>query len=159
MPLILLALTLFPAWGADFYVKSLKAPLLPEAKNGVPPLSQLERGTKVEAGKPAGSFVAVKAAGQSGFINKLFLTDRPPEAKGSLLQQDIDISTKARRRASGFTSAAAARGLKEDSDEIFKTLGDDADGGAVKKVEAWTVAEAPAATFLSDPEAVLEGAP
>jgi len=159
MPFLLTMLALFPAWGADFYVKSLKAPLLPEARNGVPPIIQLERGTKVEAGKQEGPFTAVKVAGQSGFVNKLFLTDRPPEAKSSLLKQEIDISTKARRRASGFTSAAAARGLKEDSDAIFKTLGDDADGAAVKKVEAWNVAEAAAADFLGNPDAAIETTP
>ncbi len=140
----------FPTWGAEFFIKSLKAPLLKEAKNGSEPLTTLERGTKVDGGSPEGAFVAVTASGAKGFINKLFLSDKPLAEKASLLNQDVDISSKARKRASGFTSAAAARGLKEDSDQIFKNLGKEANATEFKKLETFLVSDKDGLEFIQD---------
>ncbi len=145
---VLMVLTTLSS-GADFYIKSLKAPLLEEAKNGSKTLVILERSTQVEGLQSQGSFVHVKTKEKQGFINKMFLSDKAIEGKNSLLGQDVDISSKARKRASGFTSAAAARGLKEDSDEVFKSLGD-ANFEDLKKMEALAVKENEAVNFLMD---------
>lgn len=150
MPAALLAFLFLGSttWAADHFVKSLKAPMLSEAKNGSKTLQTLERGAKVEGTGQEGSFIKAKASGKEGYINKLFLSDKPVEGKTSMLNQDIDISSKARKRASGFTSAAAARGLKEDSDEVFKALGD-ADPVALKKMETFHVKEARGVSFVT----------
>lgn len=120
----------------DIYIKSLKAPLLKEGKVGAPVMTTLDRGTKLEEVKMEDKFSQVKSGSEIGFVNQLFLSSTPPAGQsGSLLNQDVDITSKARKRASGFTSAAAARGLKEDSDDIFQALGDE-DGARLKEMEA-----------------------
>ncbi|MFZ4713650.1 MAG: hypothetical protein ACOYL6_08065 [Bacteriovoracaceae bacterium] len=132
------------------YIKSLKAPLLKEAKMGSTTITILERGAQVEEVKQSDKFVEVKNGSSTGFVNNLFLTsDAPSQKKESLLEKDVDISTKARKRASGFTSAAAARGLKEDSDDIFQYLGE-ADGARLKEMEALHIEASVGVAFLSE---------
>lgn len=132
----------------DLFVKSLKAPLLKEGKVGAAVITTLDRGTKLEEVKIADKFTQVKSGAEIGFINQLFLSQTPlPGQKDSLLNQDVDISSKARKRASGFTSAAAARGLKEDSDDIFQALGEE-DGARLKEMEALFVESSIGETFL-----------
>jgi len=103
-----------------FYIKSLKAPLLDQADPKAKIKLAIERGIEVKSIKIEDLFVKVNFNNQDGYINKLFLSSTPVINKSSLLNENVDITSKARKRASGFTSAAAARGLKEDSDEIFK---------------------------------------
>lgn len=132
----------------ELYIKSLKAPLLKEAKVGSATLATLERGAKLEEVKVVDKFTQVKSDSGEGFVNQLFLSTTPlPGQKESLLNQDVDISSKARKRASGFTSAAAARGLKEDSDDIFQALGEE-DGARLKEMEALYVEASIGETFL-----------
>ena len=59
-------------------------------------------------------FVKVSVDGKEGYVNKLFLSDKPPSSKISFVK-DIDVITsiKARARASSFTQTAAARGFSE----------------------------------------------
>ena len=137
-------------FSADLFIKSLKAPLLKEAKNGAETLATLERGTKVSSGAAEGSFISVSASGSKGYINKLFLSDKPLAEKNSILDKDVDISSKARKRASGFTSAAAARGLKEDSDQIFKTLGDEINAAEFKKMQTFLIKDQEGLDFIQD---------
>jgi fructose-specific phosphotransferase system component IIB len=151
MTYILLFLVTNTVFAADFFIKSLKAPLLEEAKTSSKVKASLDRGTQVVGAGSDGSFIKVTSQGQQGFVNKLFLSDKPIQDKSSLLNQDVDISSKARKRASGFTSAAAARGLKEDSDDIFKSLTDaDADPDAVKQMESLVVTDVLGISFLMD---------
>jgi len=152
MPALLLISFINCSFAASFFVKSLKAPVLSEAKAGSTSLTTLARGEKVEGLKSENSFVQVSHSGKTGWINKLFLSDKPIEGKESLLNQEIDISSKARKRASSFTSAAAARGLKEDSDEIFKNLGDAANAESLKIMEKFKVDEVKGQSFIADPK-------
>jgi hypothetical protein len=132
----------------ELYIKSLKAPLLKEAKVGSPTITTLERGTKLDEIKSADKFTQVKSGSTEGYVNQLFLSSTPlPGQKESLLNQDVDITSKARKRASGFTSAAAARGLKEDSDDIFQALGEE-DGARLKEMEALFVEASVGEAFL-----------
>lgn len=59
-------------------------------------------------------FIKVSVDGKEGYVNKLFLSDKPPSGKVSFVK-DIDAITsiKARARASSFTQTAAARGFSE----------------------------------------------
>ena len=133
---------------ADLYVKSLKAPLLKEARNGAETILILERNEAVIGQRAEGPFVEVNFQNKKGYMNKLFLSEKPLMEKGSLLDKNIDISSKARKRASGFTSAAAARGLKEDSDQIFKTLGSDVNPAEFKKMESYKVTDKDGLNFI-----------
>lgn len=143
-----------PIWAKDLFVQSLKAPLLSEAKNGAKVLDTLDRGTQVQEVKSVDRFVEIKSPNGAGFINKLFVSDKPVGEKKSLLSKDVDISSKARKRASGFTSAAAARGLKEDSDDIFSDLGD-ANEVALKEMEKQKIENDVGVQFLTDMKAVI----
>ena len=138
------------AHSGDLFVKSLKAPLLKEAKISSEVLSNLERGDKVSAGAAEGAFIQVLVSGKKGYVNKLFLSDKPLAEKNSILDKDVDISSKARKRASGFTSAAAARGLKEDSDQIFKTLGAEANPAEFKKMQTFLIKDQEGLDFIQD---------
>jgi hypothetical protein len=74
----------------------------------------LEKGTIVNKIGEKDMFIKVTTDGKEGYVNKLFLSDKPTSAKVSF-GSDIDQSTsiKARARASNFTQTAAARGFSE----------------------------------------------
>lgn len=74
----------------------------------------LSTGTIVNKISEKEMFVKVSVDGKEGYVNKLFLSDKPPSSKVSF-KDDINIITsiKARARASSFTQSAAARGFSE----------------------------------------------
>jgi hypothetical protein len=74
----------------------------------------LEKGIIVNKIGEKDMFIKVTTDGKEGYVNKLFLSDKPPSGKVSF-GSDIDQSTsvKARARASNFTQTAAARGFSE----------------------------------------------
>lgn len=138
-----------------FYIKSFKAPLLEQADPKSKIKLAIDRGTEVKSTKIEDLFVKISYNKQEGYINKLFLSSTPIENKSNLLNENVDITSKARKRASGFTSAAAARGLKQDSDDIFKNLGD-ANFAELKNMEALLVNDKLAFKFLLNPNAKIE---
>ena len=59
-------------------------------------------------------FIKVVMDGKEGYVNKLFLSDKPASGKVSFGDSiDQSTSVKARARASSFTQTAAARGFSE----------------------------------------------
>ena len=138
------------ALAVEVYVKSLKAPLLEKPAPGAASLIVLERGARLESSRAEGPFLRAQVQGKTGYINKLFVSDKPILGKDSILNKEIDISSKARKRASGFTSSAAARGLKEDSDDIFRSLGEAGNANRLREMEELWVNEATGAAFLED---------
>ena len=74
----------------------------------------LEKGTIVNRIGEKDMFIKVITDGKEGYVNKLFLSDKPTSGKVSFAS-DIDqlTSVKARARASNFTQTAAARGFSE----------------------------------------------
>ena len=74
----------------------------------------LSKGTVVNKISEKDMFIKVTTDGKEGYVNKLFLSDKPTSGKVSFIS-DIDQSTsiKARARASNFTQTAAARGFSE----------------------------------------------
>jgi hypothetical protein len=74
----------------------------------------LQKGTIVDKIGEKDMFVKIVFEGREGYINKLFISDKPASGKISF-GDNIDQSTsvKARARASSFTQTAAARGFSE----------------------------------------------
>lgn len=143
------------AFAKPAFIKSLKADVLAESKMGSTVVATLQRGTEINEVSREGTFAQVEAGGKKGFLSTLFISDKPLLSGGSLLNQEVDITSKARKRASGFTSAAAARGLKESSDDVFKELGD-ADFESLAKMENQKVSAENGLDFLNSPEAIPE---
>lgn len=137
------------------YIKSLKADLLSEAKMGSKVLESIKKGTEVKELSRSGTFAQIEFNTSKGFVSTLFLSEKPILNGGSILSQDVDISTQARKRASGFTSAAAARGLKTNSDDVFKDLGD-SDFVSLKQMESFVVTSDIGFNFISDQNLKLE---
>ena len=152
---LLLILTISIGKAETFYIKSLQAPLLESPDPKAKIKTAISRGTEVKSEKVEDLFVKINFNNQVGYINKLFLSSTPVVNKSSILNENVDITSKARKRASGFTSAAAARGLKEDSDDIFKNLGD-ADVLELKKMEALLVNDKLGFKFLLNPNGKIE---
>lgn len=88
--------------------KFLKEPLV--SSDGM----LLQKGTIVDKIGEKDMFVKIVFEGREGYVNKLFISDKPASGKVSF-GDNIDQSTsvKARARASSFTQTAAARGFSE----------------------------------------------
>ncbi len=95
------------------YVQSPAAKLLPKPALNSPGV-RLARGSSVREVGQEGLFYRVSAAGQTGWVAKLFVGPVPPGRRLDVgASVDRSQSVKARARASQFSQTAAARGLVE----------------------------------------------
>ncbi|OFZ81801.1 MAG: hypothetical protein A2583_11040 [Bdellovibrionales bacterium RIFOXYD1_FULL_53_11] len=107
--------------GADgrvMHIKSLFASPLSEPRVGAQRTINLSRGTKVSVVTTQDPWVRIRFAAGTGWVLNAVLSDSPPGKTSSLLDSGADVSLNARKRVSGFTSAAAARGLREGADDF-----------------------------------------
>ena len=116
--LFLLLLTSMIFWYSNtfanpYYIRSFRAFLMEEPTHGSKKLTQMERGTAVEKISEKGLWTQIKVNTQKGWVSKMVLSPTQPKAPISLLAQETDIAENARRRASSYSSTAAARGLVE----------------------------------------------
>jgi hypothetical protein len=77
--------------------------------------------------------------GKEGYISSYLVSSQPPMEKQGVIKADEpqEIAPSARRRASSFTSAAAARGLT--NDENSRENNTRTDFKAVEKMESMKV--------------------
>ena len=73
----------------------------------------LKRGFPVKVIERVKHWKKIEFNGKTGWVHKLALSKKAPRKRVSLLAKKVNISSKARKRASSFTSAAAARGLMD----------------------------------------------
>lgn len=149
--LLLLLIGLF-AWTSiatakTWYVRSYKAFLLNAPKYGAKKISLVKKNEAVEETDIQGNWLKVKAKGREGWISKLVLTTSVSNRKISLLSQKIDITSKARRRASTYSSTASARGLVESGRKRIGST-QEPDYTALKKLEEIIIDEKEAVSFL-----------
>lgn len=131
-----------------YYVQSAKARILssPSFKSAV--LGEASRGSRLSVIKKEGRWVKVVFYGKQGYVAAILVTPYPPLAmKGLIRAEDTDFQQSVRRRASTYTSAAAARGLAQDDRRRIGGL-EKADYDGLALVEAFTVTEAELARFL-----------
>jgi hypothetical protein len=83
-----------------------------------------------------GRWVKVKIEGKEGYVPSLLLSTHPPFEKTVVIRaEDSEIKQGVRRRASSFSSAAAARGLTKE-DRRRDDVEEGVDYVALKKMES-----------------------
>jgi hypothetical protein len=123
----------------DYYVQSVKAKVMsgPSFKSGI--ISEVSRGYKLTSSGREGSWVKVRISDKDGYVSSLLVSTHPPfEKTGIIKGEEADIKQGVRRRASSYTSAAAARGLTQDD---RRRLGQEEkiDYDSLERVESFTL--------------------
>jgi hypothetical protein len=131
----------------EFYVQSVRAKVMsaPSFKSGV--ISEVSRGRKLTSSGREGSWVKVRISDRDGYVSSLLVSTHPPFEKTEVIKgEDAEIKQGVRRRASSYTSAAAARGLAQvDRRRLDKE--EKVDYDSLEKVEAFTVSPDEVALF------------
>ncbi|MFQ5559287.1 MAG: hypothetical protein ACE5FU_01695 [Nitrospinota bacterium] len=120
-PVVVMALMLNPVFASagELFIRSVQAELKKEPVFSAEGVIVLLQGEKAELLEKKGAWRLVSAKGAQGWLISFFTSPRPPmkTKPASLLKTSgVDLSGKGRRRASVYTSAAAARGLVEESE-------------------------------------------
>jgi hypothetical protein len=149
---IIAGMTLFgPDLSAEetLYVQSVKAKVMSAPAFKSATLGTVGKGHRfVVLGKER-SWVRVRYDFQAGFVSALLLSPRPPMDRVALIRAgDSDIAQGVRRRASTYTSAAAARGLTAD-DRRRLNRDEKADYGSLEKIESFTLGHEDVAKFAA----------
>jgi uncharacterized protein YgiM (DUF1202 family) len=145
MKKIFLALVMFlPAFlyaalahaDASYYVQSDNANLRAEPSFGGKIISKVAKGQTLTLLTKNGNWLKVKVDNKEGYISSLLVSNHPPLDKAAVTKvEEQEVKPTARRRASSFTSAAAARGLT-DEDKNRDGAEEQSDYKALDKMEA-----------------------
>lgn len=150
-----LLLLLLPLAGQaeDLYVKSLKGKVLsgPGFKNDV--VTVLKKGDQVKVLERQKQWIKIQYQDKSGWISKLLLSPKPAMGKVSAIQEKETAQQKSsvRKRASAASTAAAARGLRED-DRARLSDATQEDYQALEKMEKEKVNEKDVTKFSTELE-------
>lgn len=139
-----------PALAADLYVKSIKARVLSKPSMRSKTVKILSRGSKVKELKRKGKWVMVEIEGKSGWISKYLVSKRPPMKRVSRLAKGKSLEKTSRRRASAFTSVAAARGLTDYERARAGRKGYVVDFAALEQMEKINIDEMEALKFIEE---------
>ncbi len=131
-----------------YYVQSVKAKVhsAPSFKASV--LGEASRGTRLNSIGRSGSWLKVSYYGKDGYVAAILVSVSPPMAKHTMIKAgDADFQQGVRRRASTYTSAAAARGLA--ADDRRRLSGEDRlDYDGLERVEKYTISDAELTKFM-----------
>lgn len=132
---------------ADLYVQSIRAPIMSAPSLGSQVIAEAHKSDLLKEVEKQGNWHRVSYKDKTGWVSKLLVGLKPPMGKVSLLEETEEkLSTGARKRASAFTTAAAARGLAEDRARVndkFKV-----DHYGVESMEAVKISDDEALVFL-----------
>lgn len=128
------------------YVRSAKAYMLNAPAYKAKRVIQLEKGASVEEIAVKGSWTQIKIDNHEGWMPKMVLSSQPLKPRVSLLSQKVDIASKARRRASRYSSTAAVRALTSGRARI-STM-DMPDYEALRNIERIEIDEKEAIEFV-----------
>jgi len=146
--LALSAIALQASAQETFYVQSVKAKVLSAPSFKASVLGEASRGTRLSSIGKDGSWVKVSYYGKDGYVAAILLSAYPPMAKHTMIRAgDADFQQGVRRRASTYTSAAAARGLAADD---RRRLGGEEklDYDGLERVENYVVSNAELTKFM-----------
>ena len=135
-------------WAKPMYVRSARTDLLQMPKHKSTKLAMIKRGTKVEQLEKQGRWIKISFESKEGWVPSLVLSNKPIRRRVSLLAQKTDISSKARRRASVYSSTAAARGLTDSGRKRVSDIGSP-NYEALRNIESMKIDEVAAIQFLS----------
>lgn len=131
-----------------YYVQSVKAKVMAGANFKSPVVGEAAKGHKFVSLGKEGSWVKVKLEDKEGYVSTLLLSTHEPLEKVSVIRgEEGEIKQGVRRRASSYTSAAAARGLTSD-DRKRLSREEEIDYKALDKVESFTVNPAEVSKFI-----------
>jgi uncharacterized protein YgiM (DUF1202 family) len=133
---------------SEYYVQSVKAKVMsgPSFRSRI--ISEVSRGYKFISSGREGSWVKVRIFDKDGYVSSLLVATHPPFEKTRVISGDeADIKQGVRRRASSYTSAAAARGLAQD-DRRRLSEEEKIDYGSLEKVEAFTLSSDEVTRFM-----------
>lgn len=135
-------------FAADLYVQSVKASILSSPALGSQAVAEARRGEILKELEKLDGWHKVSYKDKTGWVSKLLIGLKPPTGKVSILEETEEkIEKGARKRASAFTTAAAARGLAEQRARISDKFKVDYDG--VEKMEKLDIRETEAVDFVS----------
>jgi hypothetical protein len=133
---------------AVYYVQSAKAKVLIGASFKSASLGEVPKGFKFVSTGREGSWVKVKFDKRDGYVSSLVLSMHPPFEKAGIIKaEDTEIRQGVRRRASSYTSAAAARGLAQD-DRRRLSKEEKVNYEALDKMESFTVSADEISRFM-----------
>jgi hypothetical protein len=133
---------------SDSYVRSMKAKVMAAPNFKAVVIGEASRGSRLTTLAREGSWIKVRYYGKEAYVPSILVSSSPPIAKVGLIKaEDAEFQQGVRRRASTYTSAAAARGLA--ADDRRRLSGDDKlDYDALEKVEKYAVSEAELLRFM-----------
>lgn len=132
----------------QYYVQSLKARIMSAPSFKAALVAEAGKGTKLTSSGKEGSWIKVEFGQKAGYVSSLLLSKTPPMQKVTLIKgNEDDIKKSVRRRASTYTSAAAARGLTQDDRRRVSTQ-EKVDYGSLEKMETFTVTSEEVARFM-----------
>jgi len=130
------------------YVQSVKAKVFSAPSFKASVLGEASRGTRLRSIGREGSWMKISYYGKDGYVAAILLSASRPMAKHTMIKaEDTEFQQGVRRRASTYTSAAAARGLA--ADDRRRLSGDDKlDYDGLERVEKYAVSEAELVRFM-----------
>ncbi|OGV97613.1 MAG: hypothetical protein A3I04_03585 [Nitrospinae bacterium RIFCSPLOWO2_02_FULL_39_110] len=100
---------------ADLFVQSVKAPIFSAPSLGSQKIAEAVRGEMLKELEKKGDWYKVSYKDKVGWVSRLLVGTTQPMGKVLLAEEGGEKLEKgARKRASAFTTAAAARGLAEE---------------------------------------------
>ncbi len=121
-----------------YYVQSMKAKVMSEPSFKSKVIAEIGKGFKLSASVKTGTWIKVTYGGMQGYVAGLLVSSQPPLQKTSMIKaSDSEINQGVRRRASTYTSAAAARGLTHEDRKRLSTE-EEVNYAAVEKMETVT---------------------
>ena len=130
-----------------YYVQSKKAKIMLKPSFSGGAIGEVSKGTKLTATGREGSWVKVKYNNTIGYVSSFVVAAHAPLDRAGVIRADQeDIKQNVRRRASTYTSAAAARGLTaEDRKRI--SMEEEVNYRALEKIESFQVKDEEIAKF------------
>jgi hypothetical protein len=137
------------AYSAEtYYVQSMKAKVMAASSFKAGVLGEVGKGVRLAGIGKEGNWIKVRYLDKEGYVSSLLVTPYPPMARVGLIKADgAEFKQGVRRRASTYTSAAAARGLAAD-DRRRLSSDEKSDYAALEWMEAFTVTDAELARFV-----------
>ena len=137
------------AGAADLYVQSVKAPILAAPSLGSSKAAVATKGETLKEIEKKGDWYKVRYKKTDGWVSRLLVGTKPPARKVSILEEtEEQVEKGARKRASAFTTAAAARGLAEERARLSDKFKVDYNG--VEMMEAIRITDEEASRFIQE---------
>ncbi|MFN3739146.1 MAG: hypothetical protein ACK4TF_00540 [Thermodesulfovibrionales bacterium] len=149
---IILTLVLCPSLYAEeikLYVQSIKASILSEPLMGAKELVKVERGEVLYGVEKKDRWYRVRYKDISGWVSAFVVDTKPPSKRLSIIEtSEEELQHGARKRASAFVTAAAARGLMEERARLSDRYRIDPE--SLRWLEAIHVSDEEAIKFLEE---------